>query len=88
MKIIPHSFTKYELTPEEFKAGAALTESNRALIQNLIAAASEEKIQLILDEKEIIKFASQDAYLRGQIDILQHLLSLASTLAVSSNLSE
>ena len=82
MKIIPHSFTRYELSPEEYASGAALSESSRALIQNLVAAASEEKIQLVLDETKIINFAQQDAYLRGQIDILQHLLSLQSTLAV------
>lgn len=81
MKIIPHLFNKFELTPEEFKVGSALSETTRALIQNLVAEASEEKIKLVLEENKIIEFASRDAYLRGKIDILCYLLDLQSTFA-------
>lgn len=77
MKIIPHTFNRYELSDAELRAGQALTISNQAVIQNLIATIAEQKLQLVLDPQNITDFAMQEAFLRGQIDILQHLLDLS-----------
>lgn len=77
MQIIPHTFNRYALSDEELRAGQALTISNQAVIQNLIATVAEQKLQLVLDPEKITDFAMQEAYLRGQIDILQHLLDLS-----------
>ena len=77
MQIIPHTFNRYELNDEELRAGQALTISNKAVIQNLIATIAEQKLQLVLDPQNITDFAMQEAFLRGQIDILQHLLDLS-----------
>ncbi len=85
MQIIPHSFNRYQLSEEEQRAGAAFSLSNQAVIQNLIATCAEEKLHLTLDTKDINGYAQQEAYLRGQIDILRHLLDLSqfSQTAVS-----
>jgi hypothetical protein len=77
MQIIPHSFNRYELSEDEQRAGQALSLSNQAVIQNLIASISEEKLHLVLDANNITAYAQQEAYLRGQLDILRHLLDLS-----------
>ena len=84
MQIIPHSFNRYELNEDEQRAGQALSLSNQAVIQNLIATIAEEKLHLVLDANNITAFAQQEAYLRGQLDILRHILDLSSINTIPS----
>jgi hypothetical protein len=77
---INSSFLKFNLSEEEHKAGAVFTMSNRAVIQNLIADAAEEKIALTFDPLNPQSFIQREAELTGQIGILKYLLSLESTL--------
>lgn len=76
MKVIPHSFTQYELTEEENKAGHLFTESNRGIIQNMISEAANARIALTLDPQNINAFVQAEAYLKGKIDALQYLLEM------------
>lgn len=82
MELVPHSFNKFELSAEEYKAGCVLTLSNQAVIQNLISDVAEEKLRLVLDPQNLTEYAQQEAYLRGQLDILNHLLSLSKSFEV------
>ena len=82
MELVPHSFNKFEMSAEEYKAGCALTLSNQAVIQNLISDVAEEKLRLVLDPQNLTEYAQQEAYLRGQLDILNHLLSLSKSFEV------
>lgn len=84
MQIIPHSFNRYELNEDEQRAGQALSLSNQAVIQNLIATIAEEKLHLVLDTNNITAYAQQEAYLRGQLDILRHILDLSSINTIPS----
>lgn len=84
MQIIPHSFNRYELNEDEQRAGQALSLSNQAVIQNLIATIAEEKLHLVLDANNITAYAQQEAYLRGQLDILRHILDLSSINTIPS----
>jgi len=74
MQIVLHSFNRYELSEEEQRAGAALTLTNQAVVQNLIAGAAEQKLHLNLDPQDMNGYVQQEAYLRGQIDVLTFLL--------------
>lgn len=76
MHILPHSFNRYQLTEGEQVAGATLTSANLAVIQNLIADTSEEKIALVCDPKEFNSYIQQEAYLAGQLKILRYLVDL------------
>ena len=76
MNLIPHTFNRYELTEEESKSGHILTESNKAVIQNLIADAAQSKLNLVLDTKDLNGYMQQEAFLKGQIEILTYLLDM------------
>lgn len=78
MQLIPHTFNRYELTDEETRAGHILTESNKAIIQNLIADAANSKLNLVLDTKDLNSYMQQEAFLKGQIEILTYLLDMHS----------
>lgn len=77
MQIIPHSFNRYELTEQEMEAGRAFSLTQKAVIQNLVASVAEEKLRLVLDPQNLTAYAQQEAYLRGQLDILCHLLDIS-----------
>ena len=83
MQLIPHSFNKYLLTEEETKSGHILTESNKAVIQNLISDAAQSKINLVLDPQKINEYVQQESFLKGQIEILNYLLDMHDTLMLS-----
>lgn len=80
MQLIPHSFNKYLLTDEETKSGHILTESNKAVIQNLIADAAQSKINLVLDPQKLNEYVQQESFLKGQIEILNYLLDMHQSL--------
>lgn len=70
------SFVSYQLTEEEFNDGSAFTVTQRAVLQNLLSEAAEEKVALTFDPKNPEGFVQQEAELQGKIGILKYLLSL------------
>lgn len=72
------SFVRYEMTESEIKAGSIFTLDQRAVMQNLIADAAEEKIALTFDTNNPQQFIQREAELTGQIGILKYLLDLQS----------
>jgi hypothetical protein len=78
LQLIPHQFQKFELSEEEQRAGQALSLASKAVIHNLIVDAAEKKIGLTLDPLNINSYVQEEAYLRGQIDVLQYLLDLSA----------
>lgn len=88
MQLIPHSFNKYELSPEEVRAGQALTLTNKAVIHNLLAEIAEKKIRLVLDPQNMQEYIQQEAYLTGQFDILNFLLDSSESTQIPLSLGE
>ena len=72
--IIPSSFTKYHLTPEEELRGQTLTTENIQVIQNHICDLAEERLNTRFDPLNPLAFAQREAELTGQIVILKMLL--------------
>lgn len=72
-QIHPTSLTRLLLTEEESVTGHILTSLNLAVIQNLIADASESKINLEYDPSNPVKFAQDEAFIHGQLKILRYI---------------
>ncbi len=73
--LIPNDFSSYELTEQEEIEGAILTITQKQVIQNYLSAAACEKNGLEYDPAEPLKFAQQEASLKGQIDAYRFILS-------------
>lgn len=69
------SFTKVLMTDTELALASALPALAVAMLQNMRAQIAEEKLHLTLDVKDISGFAQQEAYLRGQLDIVSTLIN-------------
>jgi ankyrin repeat protein len=77
MRIIPNTFTTFELSQDEQVAGHILNETTRAVIQNHLAQVSELKINLnpnLSEPNYMQSFIQQQAYYEGQISTLRWLL--------------
>ena len=84
--IIPNSFTTYSLTEEEQNSGQTFTSSNLMVMQNLIAAAAEERMAMTFDPLNPTVFIQREAELLGQIGILKLLCELSQISSPSINL--
>ena len=73
------SFLSFTLTEGELKAGSHFAPEQRAVIQNLISTAAEEKVALTYDPLNPLQFTQREAELAGQIGILKYLLELENT---------
>jgi hypothetical protein len=58
--------------------GQALSNNNIAVMQNTRAQIAEEKLHLTLDPAKVIDYAQQEAYLRGQLDIISHFINCSA----------
>lgn len=71
-----NTFTSYALTTEESRKGAILSALNKLVVQNLRSKIAEEKLALTFTPNDTLSFTQQEAYLRGQLDILAYLLDM------------
>lgn len=74
-------FTAFRLTQEELRLARALGTEQRGYLQTLLSDAATEKMAEEYDPVNPLRFAQREAYLRGQMDILNMLL--ADTPAVT-----
>jgi len=81
------SFTSWNLTEQEENQGSLLTLAQKAMIQNQICAAAEEKISLTFDPTNPSKFLQQEAELQGKILSLKSLLFYSEEVEVKLNQS-
>lgn len=68
------SLTRWDLTEQEIINGTILSQEHKYVIQNLIADATEEKLNLTFDPANPMNFMQREAELTGQIGILKVLL--------------
>ena len=73
-KLVPNTFSLYQLTEEEETNGTILNTNHKAVIQNSIAFFAEQKLALIFNPNDPQDFGIQTAFLAGKIEALQHLL--------------
>ncbi len=75
MERIETSFTAYKFTEEQLKAARQISPEHRMYLQTLVCDAAESKMALTLDPYKPLLFTQAEAYIRGQMDILNMLLS-------------
>lgn len=79
MERLVTSFQAYKLTADELQAARTLTTEQRAYYQTLLSDAAEEKLGIMLDPYKPLEFTQREAYLRGQIDILNMILDTSDS---------
>jgi len=70
-------FASWELSYEESRNGSIFTIDQTYVLQNQLAKCAEEKLSISFDPKDPMLFMQQEAYKRGQIDLLGWLLELS-----------
>lgn len=72
--LIPNNFSSYNLTDDEVREGSIYTITQLELLQNDLAAAAEEKLVLEFDTTNPQTFIQQEAFKRGQIELLRYII--------------
>lgn len=73
------SFEAWRFTPEELPVVRSISEEHRRYLKTLLSDAAEQKLRISLDPYKPLLFVQEDAYLRGQMDILAMLLNESQT---------
>lgn len=72
--MMTNSFTSFDMTYEEILEGSIFTTSQVQLLQTDLALAAEEKLALEFDTANPTKFIQDEAFKRGQIELLRFML--------------
>lgn len=81
-------FVTYELTDQEFIAGSTFNYLQSAIIQNRRIDVTEQLVQLKpnrMNDEGKESYWQEEAYLRGQLDILTHLLTASKAAELAAN---
>lgn len=78
-QLIRNSFSSYLLTDKEALQGAIFTITQKQVLQNQLAISCEEKIFLEFDPEHPLLFTQEEAFKRGQIELIQYLLATSET---------
>lgn len=74
--LLPNKYATYELSDQELGfAAATISELTACWLQNLLVAAHETRLALPFDPEHPQRFVQEEAYLRGQEDTLETILS-------------
>lgn len=74
IKVIPNSFTTYELTDEQVLRGSIFTLEQKQVLQNHLATFAEEKLSLDYTPTAKEEFLQKEAYLKAKIELVRYLL--------------
>lgn len=69
------SFRCYTFSPEEEKEALTYTELQRKYLENMEGMIAHKILNLRVDTANVSAFVQDDAYLKGQLEILQELLA-------------
>ena len=83
----PSQFCRYEMTEQEVLQGSCLTSLQVCCIQNQISDLATRRLNLSLDPKNPDDFVQQEAWIKGQIDALQHILNTSEAAIQQLNLN-
>jgi len=77
-KITQGTFSHYELSRREVLAGSILTADQVALLQNELSQIAESRLNMDFDPTNPLKFAQDEAFLKGQMSIIRVMLLRSS----------
>lgn len=73
--MIPSPFTFVHMDEMEKLSGYALTQVHEDVIQNDLAEIAQQLLTLSFDAEHPTKFLQEQAYLKGQLEMLQNMLA-------------
>lgn len=85
--LIPNDFSSWQLSPAEEESGQILTYEQKAVLQNKLAEIVRDKLNITLDVNNPVKFAQEEAYLKGQMDLVVWLLDTSQSVEHEKSVS-
>ena len=77
-----NKFSSFKLTLDEFRNGSMLSVNQKLLLQNIISEKAHLKLALSLTTTQ--DFIQQEAYITGQLELLQYLFDLSDAAEVEA----
>lgn len=81
--LIETPFSAYSFTDDELREVTSISGLQKMFFQTTLASCATDKIALEFDADHPLRFAQQEAYLKGQIDIINYFLGLSERKEVT-----
>jgi hypothetical protein len=78
--LLNNDFTSYTLTSQEEETGHILSFHQKCILQNRLYDIVSSKLLIEVDTNNIVKFTQDEAYLRGQMEIIKWLLDCSTEM--------
>lgn len=72
-----NAFTQYQLSDEEERSGHIFNYLNICVLQNMMATIALQRLSLPVDTTNILRYAQEEAEMKGQIMLLQQLIAVS-----------
>jgi hypothetical protein len=72
--LLSNSFSSYELSQRELLAGSVLNGDQISVLQNELSQIAESRLNLDFTPDNPLKFAQDEAFLKGQMSIIRVML--------------
>jgi hypothetical protein len=84
--MMDNPFQAIDLSARDEANGQILNSLQKAVLQNQRAAIATQKINLVFTPNDVLSYTQQEAFLKGQLDLIEYLLdaSLASEEAAAT----
>jgi hypothetical protein len=82
--LIANRFSSYEFSEQEFKSAVVFNPLQKMYLQTEASKIAESILNLdCAEKKDLDNFEVQRAYLKGQMEIIEHLLNASSTMELN-----
>jgi hypothetical protein len=81
---INSSFQRIPVSESELVSGSILSAMQIAVIQNLRVDIAEQKLNLTFTPNDVLSYTQQEAFLKGQLEILLHLIDTSEAAQQSA----
>lgn len=78
--LVSNTFSSWQLSVEEEELGQILTHEQQAVLQNKLAEIARDKLNVTFNVTIPAAFAQEEAYLRGQMDVINWLLDTSTSV--------
>lgn len=79
--IVPNTFTSWDLSDAEALQGSIFTITQLQVLQNKLSEIAEEKINLEFTPDDAMSFVQQEAYKKGQLELIQYMIDSSEASA-------
>lgn len=80
-----NTFQPVTMSATDELSGRILSSMQLGVLQNLRVSIAEQKLNLEFTPNDVLSYAQQEAFLKGQLEILQYIIDSSASSTIEAN---